>query len=145
MDFDDLQGPRSYSGSRAYNQSKLANVLFTYELARLLRASADAAVTANAVHPGVVSTAFGSEDPGHLQRLVLPLLRPLMKAPAQGAAMSIYAASTPDLEEVTGRYFVHNKPKKSSKQNYDQAAAARLWQLSAHMVGLEASAPTDRS
>jgi retinol dehydrogenase 14 len=142
IDFDDLEGERSYSGSRAYNQSKLANVLFTYELARLLRASA---VTANALHPGVVSTAFGSEDPGRTQRLFVPLMRPFMKAPAQGAATSIHVASAPDLEEVTGRYFVHNKPRKSSKRSYDQAAAARLWQVSAQMVGLEAQTPTDRS
>ena len=65
IDFDDLQGERSYSGARAYNQSKLANVLFTYELARKLRGSG---VAANVLHPGVVSTGFGAEDPGGTQR-----------------------------------------------------------------------------
>jgi retinol dehydrogenase-14 len=133
IDFDDLQGEQSYSGSRAYNQSKLANVLFTYELARRLQASA---VTANALHPGVVSTSFGAEDPGGVQRLFVPFMRPFMKAPAQGAATSIHLASAPDLEQVTGRYFANSKPKRSSKRSYDEAAAARLWQVSADLVGL---------
>jgi len=84
--FDDLQGERSYSGARAYDQSKLANVLFTYELARKLPA---ACVTANALHPGVVSTSFGAEDPRGVQRLFIPFMRPLMKSPAQGAVTSI--------------------------------------------------------
>ena len=127
IDFDDLQGERSYSGARAYNQSKLANVLFTYELARRLRATA---VTANALHPGVVSTSFGAEDPGGVQRLLVPFLRPFMKTPAQGAATSIHVASAPDLEQVTGRYFANSKPKRSSKRSYDEAAAARLWNVS---------------
>jgi retinol dehydrogenase 14 len=136
IDFDDLQGERSYSGSRAYNQSKLANILFTYELARRLQASA---VTANALHPGVVNTSFGAEDPRGIQRLIIPFARPFMKTPAQGAATSIHLASAPDLELVTGRYFANSKPKRSSKRSYDEAAAARLWQVSADLVGLTAA------
>jgi retinol dehydrogenase 14 len=136
IDFDDLQGERSYSGSRAYNQSKLANVLFTYELARRLQSSA---VTANALHPGVVSTSFGAEDPRGIQRLIIPLARPFLKTPAQGAATSIHLASAPDLEHVTGHYFVKSKPKRSAKRSYDEAAAARLWQVSADLVGLTAA------
>jgi NAD(P)-dependent dehydrogenase (short-subunit alcohol dehydrogenase family) len=133
IDFDDLQGERSYSGQRAYSQSKLANVLFTYELADRLHASA---VTANVLHPGVVRTSFGAEDPGRLQRLFIPLMRPFMKAPTQGAATSIHVASSPDLEQVTGLYLVNSTPRKSSKRSYDEAAAARLWQVSADLVGL---------
>jgi NAD(P)-dependent dehydrogenase (short-subunit alcohol dehydrogenase family) len=133
IDFDDLQGARSYSGARAYNQSKLANVLFTYELARRLRGST---VTANALHPGVVSTTFGAEDPGRIQRLIVPFVRPLMKSAAEGAATSMHLASAPDLEQVTGRYFANRKPKTSSDASYDQVAAARLWQASAELVGL---------
>lgn len=133
INFDDLQGEQSYSSSKAYNQSKLANVLFTYELASRLKSSG---VTANVLHPGVVRTAFGSEDPGGFQRLFGPLMLPLMKAPMQGAATSIHLASNPDLEQVTGQYFAKSKPKKSSKRSYDEAAAARLWQVSAEMVGL---------
>ena len=133
IDFGDLQGERSYSGARAYNQSKLANVLFTYELARRLQATL---VTANALHPGVVRTSFGAEDPGGVQRLFTPFMRPFMKSPARGAATPIHLASAADLEQVTGRYFAHSKPKKSSKRSYDEAAAARLWQASADLVGL---------
>ena len=136
IDFDDLQGERSYSGARAYSQSKLANVLFTYELASRLQASA---VTANALHPGVVRTSFGAEDASTVQRLFTPFVRPFMKTPAQGAATSIHLASAPDLEQVTGRYFANSKPKRSSKRSYDEAAAARLWQVSADLVGLTAA------
>ena len=119
--FDDLQGERSYSGSDAYNQSKLANVLFTYELARRLRATS---VTANAVHPGVVNTSFGAEDPALVQRLVVPFMRPFMKSPSQGAATSIRVASDPALDRVTGRYFANGKATRSSKRSHDEAAAA---------------------
>ena len=139
IDFDDLQAERSYSGARAYNQSKLANVLFTYELARRLQGTL---VTANALHPGVVRTAFGAEDPGSVQRLFTPFMRPFMKAPGRGAATSIHLASAPDLEQVTGRYFARSKPRRSSKRSYDQAAAARLWQVSAALVGLTAAGVT---
>jgi retinol dehydrogenase 14 len=137
IDFDDLQGERSYSGSRAYNQSKLANILFTYELARRLQASA---VTANTLHPGVVNTSFGAEDPAGIQRLIIPFARPFMKAPEQGAATSIHLASAPDLEQVTGRYFANSKPKRSSKRSYDETAAARLWQVSTELVSRTATA-----
>jgi NAD(P)-dependent dehydrogenase (short-subunit alcohol dehydrogenase family) len=137
IDFDDLQGERDYSGSDAYDQSKLANVLFTYELARRL---GDRGVTANVLHPGVVRTAFGAEDPGRLQKLFVPLLKPLMKTPAKGAATSIFLASSPEMERVTGLFFANSKPKKSSKRSYDEAVAARLWQVSADLVGLGTSA-----
>jgi retinol dehydrogenase 14 len=133
IDFDDLQGERSYSGARAYNQSKLANVLFTYELARRLSATS---VTANALHPGMVRTSFGAEDPRGIQRVVIPFVRPFMKSPTQGATTSIQLASAPELERVTGRYFVNGKPASSSRRSYDEADAARLWQVSADLVGL---------
>jgi retinol dehydrogenase 14 len=139
IDFDDLQGKRVYSGARAYNQSKLANVLFSYELARRLQ---DTSVTANALHPGVVSTSFGADDPATVQRVFIPFLRRFMKTPAQGAATSVHLASAPDLEHVTGRYFADSKPKKSAQRSYDEAAAIRLWQVSADLVGLTAARGT---
>jgi NAD(P)-dependent dehydrogenase (short-subunit alcohol dehydrogenase family) len=132
IDFDDLQGERSYSGERAYNQSKLANVLFTYELARRLEATA---VTANALHPGVVRTSFGAEDPAGIQRLFVPLMRVFMRAPAQGAATSVHLASSPDVEQESGVYFVNSKPKRSSERSHDMTVAARLWQVSSDLVG----------
>jgi NAD(P)-dependent dehydrogenase (short-subunit alcohol dehydrogenase family) len=137
IDFDDLQGERSWSAARAYSQSKLANVLFTYELARRLPATS---VTANALHPGVVRTSFGAEDPAGVQRRLVPFVRPFMKAPAQGAATSIHLATAPELEQVTGCYFANRKPTRSSKRSYDQAAAARLWRVSADLAGVTAAA-----
>jgi len=107
--------------------------VFTYELARRLEGTG---VTATALHPGLVRTSFSAEDPSRLSKVMIPLLRPFMKAPARGAATSIYLASAPEAEGVTGRYFANRKPKTSSKDSYDTAAAARLWQISADLTGL---------
>ena len=137
IDFDDLQGEHAYSGARAYNQSKLANLLFSNQLARQHRPHE---IAANALHPGVVSTDFGAEDPARAQRLLVPLLRPFMKNAARGAATSIHVASAPELEGVTGRYFTRSKPTRSARHGYDEAAAARLWRISGDLVGLPSSA-----
>ena len=99
IDFDDLQGEHDYSGARAYNQSKLANILFTYELARALQGTT---VTANALHPGVVRTSFGADDPGRAQRLFVPLARPFMRISCAGADTSVLLASSPELGGVQG-------------------------------------------
>jgi len=136
IDFDDLQGEKRYSGQRAYNQSKLANVLFTYELTRRLTGTD---VTATVVHPGVARTAFGAEDPTPGMRALIAVARPFMKTPAQGAATSIFAASSPQVEGVTGVYFARSKAKKSSKRSYDREAAARLWTVSEQLAGLNAA------
>ena len=133
IDFDDLQGERSYSGSRAYSQSKLAGILFTYELSRRLDSST---VTANAVHPGVVDTSFGADDPSMLQRVLVPVLRPFLKNADSGAATSIRVASAPELTHTSGGYFARGRPQKSSARSYDRATAARLWQVSARLVGM---------
>jgi retinol dehydrogenase 14 len=139
IDFDDLQGEQSYSGARAYNQSKLANVMFTYELARRLQGTS---VTANALHPGVVRTSFGAEDPASVQRFLIPFVRPLMKSPTQGAATSIHLASAPRLDHTTGRYFANSRPKQSSARSHDRAVATRLWEASTDLVRLSAAART---
>jgi NAD(P)-dependent dehydrogenase (short-subunit alcohol dehydrogenase family) len=131
--FDDLQGAGDYSGARAYNQSKLANVLFTYELARRLRSTS---ITANALHPGVVNTSFGREDPAGIQRVLVPFLRPFMKSPEQGAATSIHLASAPALDEVSGQFFARSKPTRSAPRSHDTAVAARLWRASVELTGL---------
>lgn len=138
IDFDDLQGERNYSGQRAYNASKLANVMFTYELARRLRGSG---VTATVLHPGVVSTAFGAEDQAAFFTILSPLIRPFLKSAAQGAATSIYLASSPQENGVTGVYFSNSKAKRSSKSSYDTAAARHLWEISTDLVGLTISGP----
>ena len=131
--FDDLQGERKYSGQTAYNQSKLASVMFTYELARRLEGTG---VTATVLHPGVVSTGFGAEDPSRIFKLIVPFYRPFMKTPEQGAATSIYLASSPDVSAVTGRYFANRRAQTSNKASYDESATARLWRVSAGLVGL---------
>ena len=113
IDFGDLQGERDYSGQTAYNQSKLASVMFTYELARRLRGTG---VTATALHPGVVSTGFGAEDPSKIFRFLVPLLRPFMKTPEEGAATSIYLASSPKVEGVTGSFFVKGRPGRPTRR-----------------------------
>jgi retinol dehydrogenase 14 len=139
IDFDDLQGSARYSGQRAYNASKLANVMFTYELARRLNGTG---VTATVLHPGVVRTDFGAEDQAGI-KVILPLLRPFLKTPAAGAATTVYLASSAQVDGVTGRYFANRKPKTSAKASYDTAAAARLWQASADLVGLTRSPGPD--
>jgi NAD(P)-dependent dehydrogenase (short-subunit alcohol dehydrogenase family) len=132
LKFEDLQGERNYSGQKAYNQSKLANVMFTYELARRLNGTG---VTATVLHPGVVRTAFATEDASPIWKILLPVVRPFLKSPQQGAATSIFLASSPQLEGVTGKYFVNSKPRSSYKSSYDTGAAARLWQVSSELVG----------
>ncbi len=133
IDFDDLQGARRYSGQRAYSQSKLANILFTNELARRLQGTG---VTANSVHPGVVRTNFGSEDQAGFFRIVSPLVRPFLKTPTQGARTPIYLAASPDVEGITGQFFANRKPKAANKAAGDVDVTARLWRVSSDLVGL---------
>ena len=86
--------------------------------------------------------ATGAGDPGPVQRIFIPFMRPFMKPPAQGAATLIHLASVPDLEQVTGRYFAGSKPRKSAERGYDQATTARLWEPSADLAGLTAAGVT---
>ena len=136
IDFDDLQGARSYSGQRAYSQSKLANILFTNELARRIQ---DTGITANSVHPGVVRTNFGSEDQAGFFRIISPVVRPFLKTPTQGAWTPIYLASSPDVEGITGQFFAKRKPKTANKAAGDADVTARLWRVSTALVGLTGS------
>jgi len=138
IDFDDLQAERNYQGGRAYSQSKLANVMFTYELARRLEGTG---VTATVLHPGVVRTGFGAEDPGRVTGLLVPIARPFMKTPERGAATPVYLASSAEVGGVTGRYFANGKPKRSVERSYDAHAAAHLWSVSSKLVGLPEALP----
>jgi NAD(P)-dependent dehydrogenase (short-subunit alcohol dehydrogenase family) len=131
--FDDLHGVRHYLGQRAYNQSKLANIMFTTELARRLEGTG---VTATTLHPGVVRTNFGAEDQAWFFAVMSRALIPLMKTPEQGAQTSIYLASSPDLDGVTGQYFAKGRPATANKEAYDTELTARLWQVSADLVGM---------
>ena len=131
LDLDDVNAERRYLPMLSYANSKLANILFTRELARRLDGTG---VTATALHPGVARTGFASEDPSLMWKLFLPLIRLLLKTPQMGAATSIYLASSPEVEGVTGTYFAARKPKASSQASRDTAAAARLWQISLDLV-----------
>ena len=133
MDFHDLGFERSYFGMKAYARSKLANLLFTYELARRLAGSG---VTVNAVHPGGVAT--------DIWRTNFPVLGPAIKwvmslfalTPEEGADTLIYLASSPDVEGVTGKYFVEREAIASSPLSYDEQVAARLWEVSEQLTAV---------
>ena len=132
--FDDLEGQRRYCGMRAYSQSKLANVFFTYELARRLEGTG---VTANALHPGPVSTNFLSNNGKLGQVLCFFMGLRGMSAP-KGALTSIYLASSAEVEGVTGRFYEKSREVRSSPSSYDRSVAERLWQVSAKMTELDA-------
>jgi NAD(P)-dependent dehydrogenase (short-subunit alcohol dehydrogenase family) len=123
LDFSDLQSAKGYNGLRVYGRSKLANILFTRELARRL---AGTGVIANCLHPGVVATRFGDSSGGWAGRL-FPLLRPFFISPEKGADTIIYLASSPEVEKTTGEYFVKRKISEPSVAVRDDAAAKRLW------------------
>ncbi|XYD11125.1 SDR family oxidoreductase [Methylobacterium sp. NMS12] len=131
IDFDDVEGARRYRAMGAYAQAKLANVLFTYALARRLR---DSGITVNAVHPGVVNTGF-AKNTGGLLGAAWALMRPFLITPEKGAQTSLHVASDPGLDGVTGRYFSHGRPKVSSAESRDEAVQERLWALSLRQVG----------
>jgi len=129
--FDDLQSEKNYQGFRAYGQSKLANVLFTYELSRKLEGSR---VTTNALHPGFVATNFATNN-GPVYKFVMRLGSFLARSPQKGAQTSIYLASSPAVENISGKYFSDSKAIDSDPVTYDQNAAARLWQTSLALIG----------
>lgn len=126
IDFDDLQNESDYSPFDAYSRSKLANVYFTYELARRLEGTG---VTANCLHPGVVSTALFREM-RPWQRVALWLGRPFLLKPERGADTAVYLASAPEVRGVTGRYFEKREEVRSSPVSYDTDIARRLWEVS---------------
>jgi retinol dehydrogenase 14 len=132
--FDDLMGAQMYDGWKAYAQSKLANILFTYELARRLEGTG---VTANCLHPGLVGTAFASRGPTTI-RILSRLARPFLRSPANGAATSVYLASSPEVAAVS---FASRRARRSSKASYDRALATRLWEVSEHLTGLTGASP----
>ena len=132
LDFDDLQNERAYNSWKAYSQSKLSNIYFTYELARRLEGKA---ITVNALHPGFVATNFGKSN-GGVFRPIFGLAHLGAISPIQGAQTSIYLASSPEVEGVTGKYFERKQALRSSEVSYDASAARRLWDASLQLTGL---------
>lgn len=135
LDFDDLQSRKGYSWMRVYARSKLANILFTRELARRLEGSG---VTVNCFHPGFVGSNLALNN-GALAKLVIGALRPFARSNDKGAETGVYLCTSPEVEGVSGRYFYDKKATwpKSYAQNDDDAA--RLWEVSAAMTGLAAA------
>jgi NAD(P)-dependent dehydrogenase (short-subunit alcohol dehydrogenase family) len=138
IDFDDIQGHRGYRGWTAYQRSKLANVLFTYELARRLEGSG---VTANTLHPGFVKTNFFKDLTGWIGSMMRLGASLVAIGPEAGARTSVYLASSPEVEGVSGQYFVKCRPVRSSRQSHDRAAAERLWRVSEELTGLKVATP----
>ncbi len=131
IDFDDIMIEKGYTPGKAYGQAKLANILFTYELARRL---SDTGVTVNCLHPGMVRTNFGKDTTGAWKLFIL-LSKPFMISARKGAQTSIYLASSPEVVSVSGKYFAKKKVKKSSKESYDESVAKRLWRISEELTG----------
>src|SRR5881296_2113082 len=129
--FDDLQGERRYSGYRAYGQSKLAQVLFTRELARRLEGTG---VTVNACHPGVIRTNLGMGG----SSVVVRFVRMFFKGPERGAETPIYLAVSPDVEGVTGKYFANRRIREPSRAARDPDVARRLFDVSVNLAHLAA-------
>lgn len=130
IEFDNLQGERGYS-PRVYENSKLATLLFTMELARRLEGSG---VTINALHPGFVATGFAKNN-GKVMAALVSIFAPLVaRSPAKGAETSIYLASSPSVEGITGKYFHDSHVIPTAPQATDRVVAGKLWDVSAEMV-----------
>lgn len=132
--FDDLNAEHGYQWMKAYAQSKLANILFTYELAERLAGSG---VTVNCLHPGAVSTGLGHNN-GSWVRRVTGLLRPFFRSPDRGATTSVYLASSPDVARVSGEYFVDAKARRAARHTFDVDSRRRLWRVSEELTGVTA-------
>ena len=132
IDFDDLQSERSYRRTHVYAWTKLANVLFTYELARRLEGTQ---VTANCLHPGLIATSLIGD---YMPRPLRFMTKIVGASPERGAQTPLYLATSPEVEGVSGKYFVDRKAVQSSNASYDTTTASRLWRVSAELTGLPA-------
>ena len=137
LDFQDLQYQGRYRGFQAYGRSKLANLLFTYELARRLTGTG---VTANCLHPGLVATNLMADN-GVTGRVMNVFFRVFGRSSDRGAQTVTYLASSSRMEDVSGRYYVDEEAALSSQASYDEEAARMLWQVSEELTGLETTVP----
>ena len=133
MDFTNLQLAGFYNPMKAYGRSKFANILFTYELSRQLTGSN---ITANALTPGMVATDIWKNVNRWLTPLINPVMQRFAQTPSEGAQTSVYLATSPDVEGITGMYFADQKSIPSDPGTYDLAAAQKLWHLSFELVNL---------
>jgi NAD(P)-dependent dehydrogenase (short-subunit alcohol dehydrogenase family) len=133
IDFQHLKSTEGLSAVQTYTQSKLANLMFTYELSRRLDGTG---VTVNAIDPGIIRTNLGNQSTGFI-KVIRWFVVKVLGAPPENTARNIsYLASSPEVEGVTGRYFFKRKPKRSSRASYDQQAWLRLWEISEELTGL---------
>jgi NAD(P)-dependent dehydrogenase (short-subunit alcohol dehydrogenase family) len=132
MDWEHPNHEDDFAWMKVYGQSKLANILFTYELARRLEGTG---VTVNCVHPGGVRTGLGAHNAPRVHKIAMWLATPFMKSPERGAQTSIYVSAAPELANVTGKYFANSREATSSKESRNPEAATRLWDLSERMTG----------
>lgn len=137
LDFDDLQSNRKYKGFTAYGRSKLANLLFTYELDRR-RNGAD--VTVNALHPGFVASNFGRNNSGVVGLVMRRIVPWFARSVEDGASTSVYLATSPQVEGESGNYYVKRAPVSSSSESYDVEAAIKLWMISEKLTGIHTPA-----
>jgi NAD(P)-dependent dehydrogenase (short-subunit alcohol dehydrogenase family) len=134
LDFNDLQLAKFYNPMQAYGRSKLANILFSYELARRMEGTH---ITSNALTPGMVATDIWKKVNRWLTPLINPVIQRMGQTPLEGAQTSIYLATSPEVDGVTGKYFADKRPVRSSLASYDLEAARHLWEISLNLVGLE--------
>lgn len=132
LDLGDLQSENGYRVMRVYGRSKLANILFTRELARRLEGTG---VTANALHPGFVGTRLAGQN-GALARFIMWAARPLARSPEKGAETAVYLASAPELEKASGGYYFDRKSHEPDAAAQDDETALRLWEESEALTGL---------
>jgi NAD(P)-dependent dehydrogenase (short-subunit alcohol dehydrogenase family) len=130
MEFENLNGEQEYKAWKAYQKSKLANVLFTYEL--LKKVPAD--ITVNCLHPGFVATNFGHNNGGFVGPVLKIAQRISAINPEEGAETSIFLCSSPEVKGVSGKYFFKCKPKISSQESRNKDTGKRLWQISSDLA-----------
>jgi NAD(P)-dependent dehydrogenase (short-subunit alcohol dehydrogenase family) len=137
IDFNNLQLAKFYNPVHAYGQSKLANLLFSYELSRRM---AGTGVTSNALSPGWVASDIWKKINPWLTPVLNPIMQRIGITPQEGAQTSIYLATSTEVEGITGGYYVNKRPVRSSTASYDLDSARRLWEISAELVNLETQA-----
>ena len=133
---DDLQSEQTFGPWEAYGQAKLAVTLCTYALARQLTGTG---ITVNALHPGIVATDIINDAVPPIARPFMGIFKRFLLTPEQGAQTALYLATSPELESVTGKYFVRGKQAQSVPISYDEALQERVWTMSTDLVGLEHS------
>ena len=133
LDLDDLRSGLDYTASQVYRKTKLANILFTYELARRLEGTG---VTANCLHPGVIATKLLDDYMGGSHDAGFGSGESFGDSPEQGAAVVLHVATSPEIDGVSGKYFYDNDVRETAPVTYDEEHASRLWDVSAELTGL---------